>query len=103
MATKPKVSHEICIFDTSVVLAIMAGETGSDYARQRLEGAFLSSINSVEVATRLIDWGYLPDEIDAMIEGLGLRVFDFTIVQALTAGSLRLRTRSKGLSLGDRA
>ena len=95
--------NEVYVFDSSAVLAILANEPGSDYAITRLEGALISSVNLIEVVTRLVDWGYSTTEISAMLSKLEVRVVDLTETQALVAGHMRKVTRAKGLSLGDRA
>jgi ribonuclease VapC len=97
------VIKQVYVFDTSAILAILAGEVGADYAQDRLEGAIMSNVNLVEVVTRLVDWGYLAEEIETLLAWLDVRLDDLNQSQAMKAGFLRVQTRAKGLSLGDRA
>jgi ribonuclease VapC len=91
------------VFDSSAVLAIALKESGTEYASQRLEGSLISAVNLIEVITKLIDLELQPTEIDQVMAGFMLEVVDLDQNQALVAGALRKQTRSKGLSLGDRA
>ncbi len=91
------------VFDSSAVLAIALKESGTEYASQRLEGSLISAVNLIEVITKLIDLELQPIEIDQVMAGFMLEVVDLDQNQALVAGALRKQTRSKGLSLGDRA
>jgi PIN domain nuclease of toxin-antitoxin system len=55
------------------------------------------------VVTKLTDVGMPEDEIATALEVLGLEIVDFDSEAAFRAGRLRSKTRSAGLSLGDRA
>ena len=63
----------------------------------------MSVVNLVEVVTKLQDGGIPDPDIAPMIDQLHLAIADFDELQAYEAGLLRRRTRSAGLSLGDRA
>lgn len=63
----------------------------------------MCAVNLAEVASKLIDSGLPPDAIAEALDGLALDVRPFDHTLALAAGLLRSRTRSLGLSLGDRA
>ena len=92
------------VFDASAVLALIFGEAGADKAAALVadgDGA-ISSVNLAEVASRLLDTGYSPRDVDATCAGLRLQVLPFTVEDSLAAGHLRTETRSLGLSLGDR-
>ena len=60
-------------------------------------------MNLVEVVQKLVDRKVDDRTIRATMDGLGLNAEPFDAEQALQAGLLRRITRSKGLSLGDRA
>ena len=60
-------------------------------------------MNLVEVVQKLVDRKVDDRAIRATVDGLGLNSEPFDAEQALQAGLLRRITRSKGLSLGDRA
>ena len=91
------------VFDSSAVLAILLRERGDVYASQRLTDALVSAVNLVEVITKLIDLGTTASDIDEVLTKLSLKIVDFNETQAFYAGLLRAETRTKGLSLGDRA
>jgi PIN domain nuclease of toxin-antitoxin system len=92
------------VFDASAALAVVFAESGADKAEQLIESgeAVISSVNHAEVVARLLERGMSEAEVDAICEGLRLRVLPFTEAQALASGRLRLATKSLGLSLGDR-
>ena len=91
------------VVDSSVVLAVLRNEAGAEGAAADLAGGFLSSVNAVEVLTRLIDLGYAPDRAVSALARFRLAVVSFDEELALLAGRLRAATRHRGLSLGDRA
>lgn len=92
------------VLDASALLALLAAEPGSDrVARAVARGALISAVNLSEVVAKLSDGGVPQREIEEALSGLGLHVRPFDQVQAYLAGSLRSSTRSRGLSLGDRA
>ena len=91
------------VLDSSVVLAIISKERGAEFAKQFTSQAIVSTVNYAEVVTKLIDWGYQVEAITEMLGAMDLTISDFDEPQALQAGFLRTVTRTKGLSLGDRA
>lgn len=60
-------------------------------------------MNHAEVLTRLCDWGLSPDEAEQAIGSLDLDIAVFDASGSRECAALRSSTRSKGLSLGDRA
>jgi ribonuclease VapC len=93
------------VLDTSALLAWIQGEAGSDKVSECLTSpCVLSAVNLAELATKLVDSNHVrPDRISSQLRTLGVRIASFDEPQALAAGILRSITRSKGLSLGDRA
>jgi ribonuclease VapC len=91
------------VLDASAVLAIMLGERGADRIEEVLPGAMIGAVNLAEVVAKLQELGVADAEIDREIAELDLPVIPFDAAQAMAAGKLRARTRSLGLSLGDRA
>tara|TARA_R110002020_G_scaffold29585_12_gene93460 strand:- start:527 stop:907 length:381 start_codon:yes stop_codon:yes gene_type:complete len=91
------------VVDSSVVLAVLRNEEGSERAATAIADSCLSSVNAVEVVTRLIDLGYEPDRAVSALSRTRLSVVAFDEDLALLAGRLRATTRHRGLSLGDRA
>ena len=92
------------VLDSSAILTELLREPGAELVSQALsEGAHVSTVNTAEVISRLLDIGFTPgDAIDAVAE-LGLRHWPLDEEQAVTCGLLRASTRRFGLSLGDRA
>jgi PIN domain nuclease of toxin-antitoxin system len=91
------------VLDASAVLAVLHREAGSASVEPHMFGAFVSSVNLAEVGTRLSDRGIPMAEARAMIERLGVRIIAFDEALAYESAALRRATRSRGLSLGDRA
>ncbi|WP_412049602.1 type II toxin-antitoxin system VapC family toxin [Hoeflea sp. Naph1] len=91
------------VVDSSVVLAVLRNEEGSERAVLALADGYLSSVNAAEVVTRLIDLGYEPDRAVSTLSRTRLSVVPFDEELALLAGRLRTVTCHRGLSLGDRA
>jgi ribonuclease VapC len=91
------------VLDASAVLAVLLAEPGAELVQTFLDGAIISSVNHAEVVSRLVDKGAPVDEIRAQVGSFGVPVVDFGIDLAETAGFLRAKTRSKGVSLADRA
>lgn len=100
-ARRPKVSN--AVLDSSAVLALLLAEPGADKVRSALPGALLSTVNFAEIVSKLCERGMPADQARAVIETIGVEVVDFDLDQACITGDLRNRTRSAGLSLGDRA
>ena len=91
------------IVDASAVLAQMLGERGADRVDAVLGDSMISAVNFAEVISRLIDGGAPLETIQMAAEELRAVVIPFDESAAMRAGLLRRATRSKGLSLGDRA
>lgn len=91
------------VLDSSVVLAIVKSESGTDSAGGYITRAAMSSVSLAEIVTKCIEWALDPDDALAFVRGAGINVHDFTGDDAMLAGRLAT-TASKGvLSLGDRA
>ena len=91
------------MLDSSALLALAFGEDGAAVAGRAVGGAVMSAVNVTEVITRLIDRGASPEQARSALSRFGLTIRPFDESLALEAGSLRAATRSRGLSLGDRA
>jgi len=96
------------VLDASAMLAFLRNEPGRDRVAQALSGAAaISALNWAEVLTRLIDLGSESGEIAARAlpsTGSGtVEVVPFGDHEARETARLRVRTRSLGLSLADRA
>lgn len=92
------------VLDASVVLVILNREPGSDkLTPEMLNSAVSSSVNVAEVHGKLVDWGLHSDDAWAATLSPIREVIDFSSEHARLAGDLIAKTRSHGLSLGDRA
>jgi ribonuclease VapC len=91
------------VLDTSAILAAILQEDGGSQVYEILAPRFVSTVNVVEVRTRLIDKGRSDREIDSALELIDMTEVDFTSAQARFASGLREKTKTAGLSVGDRA
>ncbi len=91
------------VLDASALIAAILDEPGAEYVRSILANSVMSSVNMVEVGSRLIDIGYSPDLALRQLSDLGAEVIPFDEDLAKEAAILRAVTRAAGLSLADRA
>ena len=91
------------VLDASALLAVMRREKGGEVTAPRLPDAMLTTVNLVEVVSRLVDLGDDPGRALADIRNYRVAIVPFD--SGLAADAIRLRplTRHAGLSLGDRA
>ncbi len=92
------------VLDASAILAMLNDEPGAEkITPELLSRATTSAVNLAEVQTILVREGGDPDESWALAVDPIPAVEPFTAEQARIAGTLIQKTRSLGLSLGDRA
>lgn len=91
------------VLDASALLAYLQGEPGGEAVKAVLRKAIISTVNWVEVIQKALAGDVDTGGLRADLEALGLRLEPFTGEQAEVAGELWKRTRTLGLSLGDRA
>ena len=92
------------VFDASAILAIIHQEPGFEtLTPELLANAMLSTVNLVEIQSKLIGQGWTSDEAWEDASGTVEEIVPFSSDQARLAGSLITETRAFGLSLGDRA
>jgi len=91
------------VLDASALLAVMHAEPGHEQVLEEWEDAVIGAVNRSEVVSKLVDHGMPAPEAISLLDDLGLDVEDFDASLADAAATLRLATRGKGLSLGDRA
>jgi PIN domain nuclease of toxin-antitoxin system len=91
------------LFDTSAVLALINNEYGKESAEKFLGSISISSVNLSELYSKLMDYGINEEEIKEITVSVINKVIDFDKDLSLEAARLRSITKSKGLSLGDRA
>jgi ribonuclease VapC len=97
--------HKKIVLDTSALLAWIHQEPGGELVAEALKSdCYLSNVNLIELATKLIDQQYKhADQIGEKLRALNINLVDLSERQATTAAMLRKITINKGLSLGDRA
>jgi PIN domain nuclease of toxin-antitoxin system len=91
------------VLDASALLALLNSESGADVVAGVLSDAAVSAVNLSEVVAKLSEGGMPEEAITEALDDLELFVVAFDADQAFAAGMLRPLTRSRGLSLGDRA
>lgn len=91
------------VLDASAILALIFDEPGADRVAACLPDALVSTVNTAEVATRLLAQKMPAATVTTVIDTLQLSLQPFDYTQALVTAQLRSVTRSAGLSLGDRA
>ena len=92
------------MLDSSAVLAIIYGERGADkLTPELLANAVMSSVNLAEVHSKLVASGWDTEQAWEDCVGVVDRILPFTMDHARRTGNLIPKTRSPGLSLGDRA
>lgn len=92
------------VLDASAIMTLLNQEPGADRLTPELIlRAVSSTVNLAEVQSRLVDRGLAPDEAWLATLSSISEAIPFTAAHARTAGDLILKTRSYGLSLGDRA
>ena len=91
------------VLDTSALIALLFGERGAEKVAPVIRGAALSAVNYCETLAVMIRLGR---DVGRLREGLlhsGLSVVPFEARHAEVTAELERQTRSRGLSLGDRA
>jgi ribonuclease VapC len=92
------------VLDSSAVLALFNREPGSEKLTSALlKDSSISSVNVAEVHGKLLGLGSDSDEAWEAIEGVVREIVPFTATHARVTAELVSKTRSHGLSLGDRA
>lgn len=91
------------VLDASALLAFAHGEAGADHVERALGEGIMSAVNWSEVVQKSEQRGVDTRGLRADFEAMGLRIEAFTLADAECAAALWPRTRSAGLSLGDRA
>jgi ribonuclease VapC len=92
------------VLDASALLALLNQEEGGEEVGELVvAGAAISAVNLSEVASRLGLAGMPESLIREALDPLGLDAVPFDQELAYQAAELTTRTKSAGLSLGDRA
>ena len=91
------------VIDSSAMLALVGNEPGAEHVRERIARSLASAVNLAEVGAVLSDRGLSDAEVWEVMVKLGVECAPFDAHQARVSAELRRATRSRGLSLGDRA
>jgi PIN domain nuclease of toxin-antitoxin system len=91
------------VLDTSALLAFVNGEPGGAAVADLIGDAVVSTVNLAEAVTKLMDRGSSLVAARGALAMADYEVAEFDRGQAETTGALVVKTRHKGLSLGDRA
>jgi PIN domain nuclease of toxin-antitoxin system len=91
------------VLDSSAVLALLWNEPGANVVATALPLAVISAVNVAEVVTKLTEVGSTTELFDRTLNRAQVEIAPFTESQARLCGELRRATKSRGLSLGDRA
>lgn len=96
----------VIVFDTSAVLAHLNEEAGWEVVQEKLDNSrcLLCTVNFIEVVSKLVQLNslFLP-RIEELVLFMGMELVSLNSSTALQAGMLITATKTKGLSLGDRA
>jgi PIN domain nuclease of toxin-antitoxin system len=97
------------VLDASALLAYLNEEPGAEVVEEALSrGAVISAANWAEVLSKVAEGGGDPDALNDALKARGLlgqtlQVLPLLMEDSLIIARLRPKTKSLGLSLGDRA
>jgi ribonuclease VapC len=91
------------VFDSSAILAVLLTEPGADNVLPVLQGGYLSTVNLIEVHSRMISLGAEAGPAWERVLDFQCQIVPLSEAQARVAAELFAPTRPFGLSLGDRA
>ncbi len=91
------------VLDSSALLAWLHKESGFETVDPLLPDCVLSAVNWPETVQKIIAKGVQGDIVKEDLQILGLTIQSCTQADAELAASLWAKTKSLGLSLGDRA
>ena len=92
------------ILDASALITLLSREKGYEIVASVLPKSIMSSVNVAEVGKFLIEKRALSkEEVFNIIHSLIEKIMPFDTNLALTSADIISRTKSLGLSLGDRA
>jgi len=91
------------VLDASAVLAFLRNEPGADVVRPHLRGGLLSAVNLTEVFVKSASINIASHTTASILDELGVVCVPFDETHAAVTASLLPPTKSRGLSLADRA
>ena len=90
------------VLDASAILAVLEDEPGAEQVMLNPTKSVVSAVNFAEVQGKLVDRGMPDADATGVILRVVGEIHTFDLAQAAYAGSLIAKTKSLGLSLGDR-
>ena len=94
---------EHVVLDASALIALIYAEKGANIVEKHLSHSIISTVNLAEVASYLAMQGMDNKMVASLLDDLALEIVSFNQEHAFLTTDLRPKTKSKGLSLGDRA
>ncbi len=91
------------VLDSSALIALIGEEKGSGVVEKYITNSEISTVNLAEVVSYMIRHGMEKETATSLLKDISIPTVDFDESQAFIAAGLILKTKSKGLSLGDRA
>jgi len=91
------------VLDASALLALLRREPGAERVQAVLPQSVMSSVSLTEVVSKLVARGAPEAEVRAILGAIQPPVLAYEEDLAIDAGVMHASTRSRGLSLGDRA
>ncbi len=91
------------VLDASALLAYLKGEPGGDVVEAALTDSVVSSVNWSETVQKMISLGGDVNDLLEDFQEAGMTVASFAVQDGEMAARLWSKTKSSGLSLGDRA
>jgi len=91
------------VLDASALIAFLRNESGVEKVAAVLAVSCISSVNLAETLGKMVEYGKPLEGAAYQVERLRIPVIPFDGEQAQIAASFWKKTRSVGMSLGDRA
>lgn len=95
--------NDVHVLDASAILCVFFQERGAKEIEALLNISIVSTVNYAEAISKLHERKVSVEIIAMTLADFKPAIIDFDIQQSLATAALRNTTRSKGLSLGDRA
>jgi PIN domain nuclease of toxin-antitoxin system len=105
MAAPGPASHHPSALDASALIAYIAHETGWENVRSLIDVSIVNTVSWAEVVQEALAWPQqIPiDQVKRLLEGLGLRILDFSLEDAEETGRLRGQITVPNISLAGRS
>ncbi len=91
------------VLDSSVFIAVMKAEPGSERLLEYFDGSLICAINQSEVLQKFAQLGGSVETAAQMMATFDCEVVPFDRERAMETAALWPSTKSKGLSLADRS